>query len=159
MLRDAKEKIALYAGYIIIMCITFLGYDGMGLFDDCSIQNRLSYPFFHQNIFHAAINLYVFHQCYRAIPCGIGHLVAFYLIAISYPFTSSIPIIGLSGLIYAYMGFIAPYVENKVRYNLTILLYICVGIFFPCMAVGVHIYCYVLGLLWGYLNAPLCQDK
>ena len=130
MLRETKEKIALYAGYIIIMCITFLGYDGMGLFDDCSIQNRLSYPFYHQNIFHAAINLYVFHQCYRAIPCGIGHLVAFYLIAISYPFTSSIPIIGLSSFIYAYMGFIAPYVENKVRYNLTILLYICVGIFF-----------------------------
>ncbi len=51
MLRETKEKIALYAGYIIIMCITFLGYDGMGLFDDCSIQNRLSYPFFHQNIF------------------------------------------------------------------------------------------------------------
>lgn len=46
MLRETKEKIALYAGYIIIMCITFLGYDGMGLFDDCSIQNRLSYPFF-----------------------------------------------------------------------------------------------------------------
>ena len=40
MLRDTKEKIALYAGYIIIMCITFLGYDGMGLFDDCSIQNE-----------------------------------------------------------------------------------------------------------------------
>ena len=86
-------------------------------------------------------------------------MATFYLIAISYPFTSSIPIIGLSGFIYAYMGFIAPYVENKVRYNLTILIYICIGIFFPCMAVGVHIYCYALGLLWGYLNAPLCQDK
>ncbi len=73
MLRETKEKIALYAGYITIMCITFLGYDGMGIFEGCSIQNRLSYPFFHQNIFHAAINLYVFHQCYRAIPCGIGH--------------------------------------------------------------------------------------
>ena len=108
MLRETKEKIALYAGYIIIMCITFLGYDGMGLFDDCSIQNRLSYPFFHQNIFHAAINLYVFHQCYRAIPCGIGHLVAFYLIAISYPFTSSVPIIGLSGFIYAYPTLVTP---------------------------------------------------
>lgn len=132
MLRGAKEKIALYAVYIIIMCITLMGYDGMGLSDGCTLWQRISYPFFHQNIFHAAINLYVFHQCYRAIPCGIGHMVAFYLIAISYPFLSSVPIIGLSGFIYAYMGFIAPYVENKVRYNLTILLYICVVIFTIC---------------------------
>lgn len=83
----------------------------------------------------------------------------FYLIAISYPYQSSLPIIGLSGFIYAYMGFIAPYVNNKIRYNTIILIYISIGIFIPCMAVGVHIYCYVLGLLWGYLNAPLCQDK
>jgi hypothetical protein len=27
------------------------------------------------------------------------------------------------------------------------------------MAVGIHIYCYVVGLLWGYLNSPICQDK
>ena len=159
MQRGAKEKIALYAGYIIIMCITLMGYDGMGLSDGCTLCQRISYPFFHQNVFHAAINLYVFHQCYRAIPCGMCHMVTFYLIAISYPFLASVPIIGLSCFIYAYMGFIAPYVENKVRYNTIIFLYISIGIFIPCMAVGVHIYCYVLGLLWGYLNAPLCQDK
>lgn len=140
------------------MCISFLGYDGMGLTFDCSWQNRLSYPFFHQNIFHALINLYVLNQCIRAIPCRWNILV-FYLIAISYNFPTDTPIIGLSGMVYAYMGFIAPYVEKKVKYNLTILSYICVGIFFPCMAVGVHIYCYALGLLWGYLNAPLCQDE
>ena len=159
MLRTSSEKIALYAGYIIIICITLIGYDGMGLYEGCSIQNRLSYPFFHQNIFHAAVNLYVFHQCYRAISCGIGHIATFYLIAIRYQLTSSIQIIGLSGFMYADRGVIAPYVGNRVRYNVTILIYICIRIFVPCMAVGVHIYCYVLGLLWGYLNAPLCKDK
>ena len=83
----------------------------------------------------------------------------FYLFAISYPFTSTAHIIGLSGVVYAYMGYIAPYVEKKVKYNLIIFLYISIGFLFPNMAIGVHIYCYVLGLLWGYLNAPLCQDK
>ena len=132
MLRTKKEKIALYAGYIIIMCITFLGYDGMGLYEGCSMLNRLTYPFFHQNVFHAAINLWVLHQCLKSRPCGI---------------------------VYAYMGYIAPFVEKKVRYNIIILSYICVGFFIPCMAVGIHIYCYVVGLLWGYLNSPICQDK
>lgn len=159
MLRTKKEKIALYAGYIIIMCITFLGYEGMGLYEGCSMLNRLTYPFFHQNVFHAAINLWVLHQCLKARPCGIVDMVVFYLIAISYYPSSSVPIIGLSGIVYAYMGYIAPFVEKKVRYNIIILSYICVGFFIPCMAVGIHIFCYVVGLLWGYLNSPICQDK
>jgi len=159
MLRTSKEQIAIYAGYIIIFCISFLGYDGMGLSDGCSFLQRITYPFYHQNPFHALVNLWVLHQCIRFIPCGIGNFFVFYIIAISYAFPSTLPIVGLSGVVYAYMGFIAPYVENKLKYNLTILLYISVGIFIPCMAFGVHIYCYVLGLLWGYLNAPLCQDK
>lgn len=140
------------------MCISFLSYDGMGLSSGCSLLNRLTYPFLHQNPFHALINLWVFHQCHRSIPCR-GNLFVFYIIAVSYPFTTATPIIGLSGLVYAYMGYIAPYVERKVKYNLTILLYISIGFVFPSMAIGVHIYCYALGLLWGYLNAPLCQDK
>ena len=157
MLRTTKEKIALYVGYIIIMCISLHSYSGMGLYEGCSFLNRISYPLFHQNIFHAAINLYVLNQCVRYLPCG-WNLLVFYAMAISYPFCSSTPIVGLSGVVYAYMGFIAPYVDNKVKYNITIFFYIFIGIFFPCMAIGVHTYCYVLGLLWGYLNAPLCRD-
>lgn len=158
MLRTKKTQGAVYLWYIVIVCISLYGYDGMGLSEGCSILQRFSYLFFHQNIFHALINLWVFHQCLRCIPC-IGSLLVFYLIAVSYPFAGDIPIVGLSGLVYAYMGYIAPYVQKKVKYNLTILFYLSLGFIFPGMAIGVHIYCYVLGLLWGYLNAPLCQDK
>lgn len=158
MLRATKTQIAVYVGYAIIIAISILGHDGMGLYDGCSLLQRLSYPIFHQNIFHALINIWVLHQCLRSIPCT-SSLVVFYIIAVSYPFPSTLPIVGLSGMVYAYMGYIAPYVERKVKYNLTILFYISIGFVFPSMAIGVHIYCYVLGLLWGYLNAPLCQDK
>lgn len=159
MLRTTKKKIALYAGYTVIICASLLGYDGMGLTFNCDFAHRLSYPFLHQNPFHAIVNLWVLHQCLRSYPCGCLNMMVFYIVAISYNFPSAQPIIGLSGLVYAYMGFIAPYVEKKVKYNLTILVYISIGFVFPSMAIGVHIYCYVLGLLWGYLNAPLCQDK
>ncbi len=140
------------------MCISLLGYDGMGLHDGCTFLQRISYPLYHQNIFHALINIWVFNQCAKSFYGG-WNLGVFYLIAVSYPFAAATPIIGLSGLVYAYMGFIAPYVEKKAKYNLSILLYISIGFVFPNMAIGVHIYCYALGLLWGYLNAPLCQDK
>lgn len=158
MLRAKKEKIALCAGYIVIICMACVGCKGTGLSDGCGILHRLGYPLFHQNLFHAIANIYVFNQCVRAIPAR-WNILMFYLIAVSYPFPSSVPIVGMSGVVYAYMGFIAPYVRKKLQYNVTILIYISLGFFFPCMAIGVHIYCYALGLLWGYLNAPLCQDK
>lgn len=140
------------------MCVSLLGYDDTGLYDGCNLLQRISYPLYHQNVFHALVNLWVLNQCLRSIPCG-WNVLMFYLIAISYPFAADTPIIGLSGLVYAYMGYIAPRVEKKVKYNLTILFYILIGFVFPNMAIGVHIYCYILGSLWGYLNAPLCQDK
>lgn len=158
MPRATKAQIATYCGYAIILFLSFLGYDGMGLCDGCSFFQRITYPLYHQNIFHALINLWVLRQCLRSVPCG-WNMAVFYLIAVSYPFPSATPIIGLSGLVYAYMGYIAPYVEKKVKYNLTILLYISIGFVFPSMAIGIHIYSYALGFLWGYLNAPLCQDK
>lgn len=158
MLRIEKAKIALYAGYALIMCVSIIGYGTMGLYGGCDLMHRVSYPLFHQNVFHALINLCVLHQCIKSKPCRWNALL-FYLFAVSYPFPSSTHIIGLSGVVYAYMGYIAPSVSKKVKYNLTIMFYIIIGIILPNMAIGVHIYCYVLGLLWGYLNEPLCQDK
>lgn len=157
MLRVKKEETALFVWYIVIIALSLSSNNNVGLFDGCSILQRLSYPLFHQNAFHALMNIYVMHQCYMAMPTLRGILI-FYAFAISYPFAPATPIIGMSGMVYAYMGYIAPYVKNKVQYNVTIIAYISFGLFIPCMAIGVHIYCYVIGLLWSYLNAPLCKD-
>ena len=153
-----KTHIAIYVGYVVVVCLSFIDKDGLGLTGGCGLMRRVSYPLFHQNVFHALVNLWVFHQCYHSFPCRWSLLV-FWLIAVSYPFAAAIPIVGLSGFVYAYMGYIAPFVERKFKYNATILFYISIGFAIPNMAIGVHIYSYVLGLLWGYLNAPLCQDK
>lgn len=157
MLRIKKEEIALFVWYIVIMLLSLFPHDNIGLYDGCNLWQRLSYPIYHQNMFHALVNIYVMRQCYRSIPTLKGILL-FYIFAVSYPFASATPIIGMSGIVYAYMGYIAPYVKNKVKYNVTIIAYISLGFFIPCMAIGVHIYCYAIGLLWSYLNAPLCKD-
>lgn len=153
-----ETQIGIYTWYFVILAVAFLGSEGQGLRAGCSLLQRIGYPFFHQNVFHAVINIMVLHQCLRCIPCT-WNLLVFYLITISYPFTTDKPIVGLSGLVYAYMGYLAPYVVKKVKYNLTILCYILVGLLLPNMAIGVHIYCYILGMLWGYLNVPICRDE
>lgn len=166
MPRKNQEQVGLYVCYALILLLAYLLGDHrpvlqdahLGLFRGCSLLQRLSYPFLHQSLWHAAVNLYVLWQCLGSVKAG-WNLLIFYIIAVSYPFATDVPIVGLSGLVYAYMGYIAPYAKRKLRYNLIIAIYIGIGFLFPCMAVGVHIYCYVLGLLWGYLNAPLCKDE
>lgn len=158
MSRTKKTQITAYIGYLVILSLSFVNHGRVGLYDGCTLLERMFYPFIHQNIFHAAINLMVLHQCRRCMPCG-WHILLFYLIAVSYPFAGSTHIVGLSGVVYAYMGYIAPHVQKKVKFNLTILFYIAIGFVLPNMAIGVHLYCYILGLLWGYFNAPLCQDR
>lgn len=156
MLRVKKEETALFVWYIVIIVLSLSHHNNVGLCDGCSLVQRLSYPLFHQNVFHALVNIYVLHQCYRAIPTKC--VLLFYVLSVSYPFEATTPIVGMSGIVYAYMGYIAPYVKNKFKYNVTIITYISFGILVPCMAIGVHIYCYAIGLLWSYLNAPLCKD-
>lgn len=152
------EELCFYTFGALIIALVFLKPDGMGYWQGCSLIDRYTYPVFHANIFHALINLVVLRQCIR-IHKADCNIIAFYIIAVSYPFPADKPIMGLSGIIYAYMAYIAPLVKNKLKYNLTIAVYLAIGLLIPGMASGVHIYCYAMGLLWGYLNAPLCKDE
>lgn len=156
MLRNKKKAVAFYV-FAIVECVLPFFDSSIGLHDGCSLVDRLLYPFIHANIFHALLNLLVLWQCLKTFPRW-NSLIAFYIIAISYPLPSENPIVGLSGLLYAYMGYIEPAVKDKMRYNLFIIIYILIGLILPNMAVGIHIYCYAVGLLWGYLNAPVWKD-
>lgn len=159
MLRGKKATLTLYVGYALVVCLSFFPAEGLGLYDGCSLCSRLAYPFLHANIFHALCNLFVLHQCLRTPHISWWSLLAGYLIAVSYPFPSDIPILGLSGIVYACFGFIAPYAGNKRRFHLIVGLMLLLSLIIPNMAFGIHAYCYAMGLVWGYLNAPLCKDK
>lgn len=156
MLRGEKEKIAFYVFAIIEVALS-VTHTGIGLCDGCSVTDRLLYPFVHANIFHALGNLVVLWQCMSKFNVR-WHVLVFYAIAVTFPLTSSTPIVGLSGFLYAWIGFIMPWVKAKLYYNCIITLIILAGFFLPGMAVGIHIYCYVVGMLWGYLNSPICKE-
>lgn len=152
------EELCFYAFGALMIALVFLKPGCAGYWQGCSPIDRYTYPLFHANIFHALANLLVLRQCLKCYKAD-RNIIAFYLIAVSYPFPVDKPIMGLSGIIYAYMAYIAPLVTNKLKYNLTIAAYLAAGFLIPGMAAGVHIYCYAMGLLWGYLNAPLCKDE
>lgn len=152
------KELCFLAFAALVLLLVFAQPDGAGYSQGCSLISRYTYPLYHASVFHAIVNLIVLRQCLKCYKADCN-IIAFYLIAVSYPFPSDKPIMGLSGVIYAYMAYIAPLVSNKLKYNLTIAAYLAVGFLVPGMAAGVHLYCYALGLLWGYLNQPICKDE
>lgn len=159
MLRTAKAKTGAYAFYTLIAAMSLIPVNGAGLYDGCSVACRLSYPFLHANIFHALCNLFVLHQCLLFPTVRWHTLTMCYLIGISYPFATDIPIVGLSGAVYALFGCIAPYVNNRLSYHSYVIAGLLLSLVIPFMAFGVHAWGYALGLAWGYLNAPICKDR
>lgn len=146
----------------IILCFLFLSTFNLGivgLCNGCSLWQRLAYPFVHNNIWHAAANAYALWQCFKIKKASKALLLSFYAVAISFPFTVTEPIVGLSGMVFAYMGYLAPYVVNRWRFNFVVLLYIGAGLLFPNVAVALHLYCYVAGIVIGCFNVPLWKEK
>lgn len=152
-----KKKVAFFVFAAIIIALTLTRPANAGYTDNCSLITCLTYPLFHANVFHALANLFVLWQCVKCYNARF-HMLAFYVISVTYPFPVDMPIMGLSGAIYAYIAFIAPYVKEKAKFHIYVISFIVVGLLVPGMAVGVHIYCYAVGLLYSYLNAPLCED-
>ena len=184
MLRREKEKTAaliLTASIIAIQCIIApvafpAGLSSVALSQDCTILARLSYPFFHASFLHAILNCWVLLCIVFYYNIGIGSILLSYLVAITVPtchfslFTfhfslASAPTVGLSAVEFCLLGMTSWTVRRKLYYHCWIAAFIALGFLLPnlCSAYGIivaapnnflHIYCYVVGLLVGFLNAP-----
>ena len=126
-----------------------------GLHADCSIPERLAYPFLHANLLHAALNVWVLFSAVFLYDVSPRQLILSYLIAISFPITqlstlnsqlSTQITVGLSGINYALMALIIPQVAQPRPYVLTVLAYILVGFLFPNCNNLLHLYCFLLAL-------------
>lgn len=132
-----------------------------GLHAGCSLAERLTYPFLHANILHAALNVWVFFSAVFLYHVSPRQLTLSYLIAISFPVTylstlssqlSTNITVGLSGVNYALMALIIPQVAQPRPYALTVLAYIFVGFCFPNCNNVLHLYCFLLALPLGMLR-------
>lgn len=155
---ESRKTSVVYACYALLAVLSLFSSDGYGLHAGCAWHERMLYPFLHANIFHALVNIYVLELCRRAMPMR-WQLAALYAIAVSYPFSGTTPVIGLSGVVYAYMGCVMTRARNKMRFNLFVVAYLFIGMFFAVVAVRLHAYCYALGMLYGYITLPACNDK
>lgn len=115
----------------------------------CSITGRWCYHFFHANFFHALCNVW----CLLAIAFYYNiedyELLLAYIIACAVPSVAmtSQPTVGASGICFALMGIVLYKVARKRYYLSWIVPIVAVGFIIPGMAAGVHLYCFITGLI------------
>lgn len=120
---------------------------------------RLAYPFIHAHPLHAAVNGWVLLQLAFRTPLTLRRLLLAFVVAWScpafiavWPTASSSSVVGLSGVLYALFGMWMPRVANRLRYNAIVALWLAAGLCTTSVAVGLHLYCYLLGILLGFLQ-------
>lgn len=141
---------------------------------------RLAYPFIHAHPLHAAVNGWVLLQLAFRTPLTLHRLLLAFVVAWSCPaFIAVWPtagtylfvgtsamvdpsamtaltagpstVVGLSGVLYALFGMWMPRVANRLRYNAIVALWLAAGLCTTSVAVGLHLYCYLLGILLSIL--------
>lgn len=154
-MQGRNKQIATYAVWCSLTAIALIDTSRYGLYEGCSFLERVTYPLLHANVFHAVGNLWCLHTLRKANFPASWYVLA-YIIAVSYPFATDQHIVGLSGFLYVLMGALLWFTGmNKILYLTITAGSLLVGLFFPALAVGVHAYCFVLGVLWGLLNKPI----
>ena len=138
--------------------IGLLSFDGVGILPGGPLWCRLVHPFVHAGVLHALLNVYVFLQLVFFFPLRCRHLLFAYLVACSCPVTVAVwgggvsglsvtGVVGLSGMEYVLMGWVMPGVPCRWRFNMQLFLWMSAGLVTGGVAVGFHLYCYLLGVV------------
>ena len=121
---------------------------------------RLAYPFIHAHPLHAAVNGWVLLQLAFRTPLTLRRLLLAFVVAWSCPAfiavwatASSSSVVGLSGVLYTLFGMLMPRVANHLRYNAIVALWLAAGLCATSVAVALHLYCDLLGILLSILHS------
>lgn len=141
-------KVEIIAFGIVCAVMLMLGIDAMlvGIYDGCRWYQHLTYQFFHANIFHLVINLYVMWLCITRFKLSQRQMLMCFIISALPPATLPIPTIGASGIVYAMLGIINTMVVKKLRFAMWIAAYIATSALFNCNW-SIHLCCYALGFM------------
>lgn len=161
-MRDKFHKVIVCL--VLVGSYFFLPKYGFTSFDN--IPAHILYPFSHANIWHLAANI----LCLWMIPCQT-HIFVTYLIAVLCSFLPSIsiydciaqgglaapsePTYGFSGVLFAIVGISWGKVHRFRDMFWKNKWYLIIPAFFPHVNILIHVYC----LLVGYLYGTLCDRK
>ena len=179
MLRREKAKTTALVLTAVIMTIWLVTVSvasasvlsSVALAPGCPLYARLLYPFFHASFLHAALNCWALLTIVFYYNIGVSHLLLSYLVAVTVPCSvcgysiAATPTVGFSAVIFCLLGLVSWQVRRKLYFHTWIACFIAAGFVLPSLLAScglptaspnnfLHIYCYVVGLLVGFLNSP-----
>lgn len=168
MVQETLSRITTLAiaATIMLICLFMdVAPEKVGIMQSASLCNRLTYSFFHASFLHAFMNVWCLLSVVFIYPISFWSLLLAFGIAISFPidtlcnispiFAFVMPTVGLSGVCFALMGRISFMVSRKWYYQSWLAFYILLGFIFPNTNGWLHLYCYLMGVLVGFLNKPI----
>lgn len=154
---STKTASLLYAVILIVLFALPISIDKVGLTEGDMIR-RITYQHFHANVWHLLCNLWALLTFSFIVRTPLYKFIFAFAVSATYPFVDSNLIVGLSGMLYCLAGMYAfnnPTLKGIVRYNILSLGFILIGMIFPFIGVGIHLYCYTIGAIYSLFNKPI----
>lgn len=169
MVRGAKTKTAVLILCALVMLLSVLSASGVidaaawAVSPSSRPVSRMTYHFFHANIFHALTNVWCLLSLTFFYDITMRDIIIAYIIASLYPagYISQwmawtlLPTVGLSALCFALMGLLFWRIHRKAYYSFFVFAIMAVGAAFPAVNTVIHLYSYLAGLFVGILFMPV----
>lgn len=169
--RKIEKVAALWLSLILVavsLLARFIDWYDVGVYAGCPWWHHVTYPFFHANVLHAALNCWCLLSVVFLYEVRWPRLLAMLAVAMCVPLDALAsaypsllrPTVGLSGMIYALFGSLSFDVSRKWYYQRCMLLYISIGFFLPNSNAIIHACCYAAGMaLAGFNKLIVHYDK
>lgn len=160
--KKAKTIALIFTAIVMILCLFDIPTSVTGIYPGCPFTSRLTYHFFHAGLLHAAVNCWCILSVAFIYEISAWRLLATFMAASSFPVDTlsflnpcSIPTVGASGICYALLGGLSFTVTRKAYFQAWMAVFIAVGFLFNGTNPWLHLYCYICGIVIGFLNKPV----
>lgn len=162
-------------GFATVSVASASGLSSVAISAGCPLLPRLLYSFFHASLLHCLVNSWCLLSVVFYYDLPLSSLLLAYITAATFPVdtictvlggsAAEIPTIGLSGICFSLLAQASFHARRKLYFHLYIAFFLLLSTAFPylCSVCGyaiatpntpLHIYCYVAGLIVGFLNSP-----
>lgn len=127
--------------------------ESYGFSKESEQYTRLTYLFVHGGWLHLLINIYSLLTLAFLCNVKVWQFFVSLFVGVTMPAFTIIPMVGISTVIYTITGMII--VESKEWWWLAVfnLLIIGAGMFMPGIAFLAHLYCFLVGMIIGFLTS------
>ena len=158
MEEEKAGKVAAIVIAVVSLAGCAFGWDweDVGVYPGCRLQNRFVYPFVHAGLVHALLNVWCLLSVVFLYNVGAWLILAAYISCAIFPECLMVdkPTVGFSGAVFFLFGSVSLRVRRKLYWIGWMAFYIAVGFIMPGTNGFIHLWCFVMGLLFALLNKP-----